>query len=61
MTVFSTVTNVSVIVYYENKGGVKKDGAAEEEREMQLKDFHLECNYSCRAALGSHVFIQLCG
>lgn len=61
MTVFSTVTNVGVMVYCEDKGEDKEDGAKEEEWEMKLKDFHLECSYSCCAALGSHILILLCG
>lgn len=36
-------------------------GSKQEEMEMKLKDFHLKCSYGCSAALGSHIFILLCG
>lgn len=61
MTVFSTATNVGVMVYGEDKGGDNEDGAKEDRREMKLKDFCLECSCSCCTALGSHVLILFCG
>lgn len=49
------------MVNCEDKEADKEEGAKEEERDIKLKDFHLQCNYSCCAALRSHVLTLLCG